>query len=64
MVISYEKFGKYQGKWVAMDIKTEEVVAADADASRLFELVEDQLDNKKPTIVFKYIHSFNVHLAP
>lgn len=68
MVISYEKFGKYQERWVAVDLKTDEILTSSVDIGSVYKSVEGRLDKKivkkNQKIVLKYIHRFDTRLAP
>ena len=63
MVISYEKFKDYQDKWVAVDIKTEEIVASAEDIASVQARAE-KIVKKNQKVVLKYVHRFDRRLAP
>lgn len=61
MVISIEKFKKHENKWVALDEKTQKVVAADSDIAKVQHKAE-KVGSKN--IVLKFIYPFDTYLAP
>lgn len=63
MVISFEKFKDYQDKWVAVDIKTGEVLVS-AENIALLQPKAEKIVKEHQKIVLKYIHPFDRRLAP
>lgn len=61
MNITKEKFGKYEGKWIALDLKTEEILASGNDVLQVTKKLKKWESDK---VLFKYIVPFNLSLAP
>ena len=62
MDITMKKFGKYQGRWVAIDLSKERILASGED---FYVLAKKMEKTKKPKRwIMKYIIPFNVYLAP
>lgn len=61
MEITFKKFGKYQGKWVALDVANESVLAAGTDVVQVTKKLKKW---NKDKVRFKYIVPFNLSLAP
>lgn len=61
MVITIKKFGKYEDKWVAVNKKTEKILASGKDIKEVTKKMK-RWDAK--TVIFKYIPPFDVYLAP
>lgn len=61
MTITKEKFGIYEGKWVALNKKNEEVLSS---GKSMKEVVKKLKGSRKSGILFMYISPFNAYLAP
>ncbi|GEM_PF-6487456 len=65
MTISYKKFKDFEDKWVAIDERTESVVASGDSIGMVQKNAEKAVAGKKDTkIILEYIPAFHLHLAP
>lgn len=62
MKITFRKFKDFQNKWVAIDEKTEQVVASGKTISDVQKKAAKK--NKRRDIVLEYIRPFNSYLSP
>jgi len=60
MKITFEKFGKYEGKWIALDKKKESVLASGKTVTE----TSKKLKKSDSGALFMYVNPFNAYLAP
>lgn len=64
MIISQEKFKQYEESWIAMNSKTEEVLASGKSVIDVEKKLKKGGSSGKRQIVYKYIGSFSKYIAP
>lgn len=63
MIVTYEKFKQFEGKWVALNEKTQKVLCASTNLSNVQKQAEKKSKDKK-NVVLQYILPFNRYIAP
>lgn len=63
MVITYQKFNRFSGKWVAIDPKTQGVLCAGNTIDAVQKKAEKE-QSAHPDLFLQYILPFNSHIAP
>ncbi|MEK7086092.1 MAG: DUF5678 domain-containing protein [Patescibacteria group bacterium] len=61
MTITIEKFKKYENEWIALNEKTQKVVASGKNIAQVQKKAEKSKDK---SIILKFIYPFNTYFAP